>query len=457
MGHRAWSVAPFVGELPQRMIVDAVEECGSRSKRCRKLPAELTVWLIVMAGLFRDRSMSNVLDVAADALGFKPWGPAERPHTTSITQARDRLGPYVMPRLFDKHAASLAIRFNDVTTWHNRPVFTLDGTSAMVPDSDDNDLHFGRPGAAKGGRSGFPQLNFVLVVGAWTHVVAHAAVGPYTVSEARLAEEVLTKLSRGSLLLLDRAYYGFRWPAQFAKHGIDFVIRMKRGKNVYSAKRIKKLGRDEWLCELHRPEHFRNDPGGLASALLVRMIKCRRPRYRPIWIITSLLSQEDYPRDEIAALYKDRWEGELAYRELKAELASTQVKFRSKKPQRVIQEFYGLLIAYNCVRALMCEAAQRAEVRPTQLSFVDSLTLVRRVVDACSESTSDLLQNLTSRRLPPRRLGRACVRAVKIKMPSSFPRKRRDLPTGPTARARRTRSRAVARGRQRSMVQGATT
>jgi hypothetical protein len=447
---RSWSVEAFREILPSKMITEVVQECGAAGKRSRRLPPELMVWLLVGAGLFRDLSLPNVLEVVADAVGFKPWGPAERPHSTSITQARDRLGPDVMPRLFERHAVSLRMRFNDLVTEHCRPTFTLDGTTSIVPDTPENDLHFGRPGAAKDGQSAFPQVRFVLVVSAWTHLVANAVVGPYTTSEPRLADVLLKQIPAGSLLLLDRAYYGFLWPAQMRKHGHDFVVRMKCGEHTYQPTRIRKLGRGDWFVELRRPERVRNDPGDLPPVVPARMIKCRRRGLRPVWIITSLLSVEEFPRDKIEALYRDRWEGELAYRELKESLASAVVKFRSKTPERVRQEFYGLLIAYNNVRGLMCEAASEADLRPIRLSFVNSLVLIRRAVDSGLRERQNLTTAMSYRRLPPRRVGRSYVRAVKRKMTSSFPKKTRD-------HRRMSASPHVRRARERALRQGSRT
>lgn len=51
---------------------------------------------------------------------------------------------------------------------------------------------------------------------------------------------------------------------------------------------------------------------------------------------------------------------------------------RSKKPDLVRQEFYGLLLAHYAVRALMHEAALRDDVDPDELSFTHSVRVVRR-------------------------------------------------------------------------------
>ena len=69
------------------------------------------------------------------------------------------------------------------------------------------------------------------------------------------------------------------------------------------------------------------------------------------------------PADELAALYHDRWEIETALDELKTHLRGANIVLRSKTPDLVRQEFYGLLMAHFAVRALMHGARGRAEGR----------------------------------------------------------------------------------------------
>ncbi len=51
---------------------------------------------------------------------------------------------------------------------------------------------------------------------------------------------------------------------------------------------------------------------------------------------------------------------------------------RSKTPDLVRQEFWGLLLAHFAVRGLMYEAALRADEDPDRLSFLHAVRVVRR-------------------------------------------------------------------------------
>jgi hypothetical protein len=68
-------------------------------------------------------------------------------------------------------------------------------------------------------------------------------------------------------------------------------------------------------------------------------------------------------------LYHQRWEIETAFDALKTHLRGAQIVLRSKTPELVKQEFYGLLMAHFAVRGLMHEAALKADEDPDRLSF----------------------------------------------------------------------------------------
>ena len=81
---------------------------------------------------------------------------------------------------------------------------------------------------------------------------------------------------------------------------------------------------------------------------------------------------------ELAALYHQRWEIETALDELKTHLRGSKIVLRSKTPELVRQEFYGLMLAHFAIRGLMHEAALKADINPDELSFTHSVCVIRR-------------------------------------------------------------------------------
>jgi IS4 transposase len=103
------------------------------------------------------------------------------------------------------------------------------------------------------------------------------------------------------------------------------------------------------------------------------------PIYR---LITTLLDPEQAPAQELAALYHARWTIETTFAELKTTLKGADIVLRSKTPELVRQEFWGLLLAHHVVRKAMIEAALVAGKPPDLLSFKHSLNVVRRKLPA---------------------------------------------------------------------------
>lgn len=103
------------------------------------------------------------------------------------------------------------------------------------------------------------------------------------------------------------------------------------------------------------------------------------PGAEPIYrLLTTILDPDKAPAQEMAALYHERWEIETAFDELKTHLRGSKIVLRSKTPDLVRQEFYGLLMAHFAVRGLMHEAALRAHEDPDRLSFIHAVRVVRR-------------------------------------------------------------------------------
>lgn len=429
--------------VPAEELYERLCAAGKQSQRVRRLPEILVMWLVIGMGLYRDVSIRSALDRVADAVGLRRWGPAERPCATAITDALDRLGWETVREVFRWLAELFMARHGAADMRWGLQVVTLDSSTGRTADSPENSREFGRPGSNRGGRAAFPQIRILMLVGAFTHLVAHVAMGPYSWNEQRLAAEMvrLGWIRPGMLLLLDRAFYSFVWPARFLEQGAHFVVRAQVGRNAIKPTQLRRLGKNDWLCELRN--NGRPNQRGLPELIQLRVVTRTRRGFRPVTILTNLLDPQAYPAAELFALYKDRWEAELTYRELKVELAGSKVPFRCKTPDRVRLEAYGLFLAYNCVRALMAEAAERAEVAPTRISFTGALDCVRRAIERLTPDVGwaalheRLVLEVSMRRLPKRRT-RSCPRAVK----SLFVRYARKKPNGKSTRSRYQTQRA---------------
>ena len=96
------SLSTFQKHIPLEWISNVLEQTDKASIRKRKLPAELVVWLIIAMGLFRDRSISDVVE-KLDLTLTDTLGDTVAP--SAIPQARQRLSSDPLQALFHLCAA----------------------------------------------------------------------------------------------------------------------------------------------------------------------------------------------------------------------------------------------------------------------------------------------------------------------------------------------------------------
>ena len=97
-------------------------------------------------------------------------------------------------------------------------------------------------------------------------------------------------------------------------------------------------------------------------------------------LITTILDPDDLTAPELAAAYQQRWEYEIALKEIETQILEPGRGLRSKSPELIRQELWGLLLAHYAIRSLMAEAAASAWLDPDRLSFMRSINVVRRQV-----------------------------------------------------------------------------
>ena len=244
-----------------------------------------------------------------------------------------------------------------------------------MADTKENRAAFGVPGASRG-ESAFPQLRLVALVENGTHVLFGARLGRYAEGETTLARAVLAALRPGMLCLADRQFFGHALWQAAAETGADLLWRVKGNLRL---PRETVLPDGSYLTTIYPSEADRRHRTG---GLPVRVVEYRLeglPEAEPLYrVVTTILDPQQAPAAELAALYHERWEIEVALAELKTGLRGAQVVLRSKTPELVRQEVWGLLLAHFAIRGLMHEAALQAEEDPDRLSFSHAVRVVRR-------------------------------------------------------------------------------
>jgi hypothetical protein len=178
------------------------------------------------------------------------------------------------------------------------------------------------------------------------------------------------------LCLADRFFPSYKLWQQASGTGAELLWRTRRNARLDVDQRCRD---GSYVSRIYSST---SDRRNRRKAMVVRVIDYRlegvedaEPIYR---LITTMLDPKQAPAPELAALYHERWEIETALDELKTPLRGAQIVLRSKTPELVRQEFYGLLMAHFAIRGLMHEAALPAGEDPDRISFVPSTRVVQR-------------------------------------------------------------------------------
>ncbi len=423
----------FAQSLDRAWVEQALSATGTATVRRRKLPAKYVVWLVIGMAMLRDRS---IVEVVRHLNLVMPGPSGQSQHVTgcAVVQARDRLGPEPLNWLFHTSAAFWAGTSAEQHRWRGLAVLGIDGSTLRVPDTLENDAHFGRAVTSRGdAASAYPQLRLVTLLVLRSHLLWDIAFGAYHDDELTLAQKLWPRLPERSLVIMDKKFANYEQFHRLADpaHQRYWLTRAKEGKRMPSLHLIQELGPADRLVELRPSPGTRKLHPSIPETLTVRAIDYQRKGFRPQILLTSLLDPVAFPAAEIIALYHERWELELAYDELKTHtLEREETSLRCKTPQRISQELWGLAVAYNLVRLTMADVARRADVLPTAISYRHTLHFVRAFwISAWLASPGvlpkrlqHLYEELPLLLLPPRR-NRSYPRAVKIKM-SNYPRKR---------------------------------
>lgn len=373
------SLGAVAGKVPMERVHEVLKREGRQSQRQRQLPAHVMVYYVIALALYMEVSYGEVLRCLLEGLEWigLPVQRIRRTGPSGISQARSRLGVEPLKRLYEELVEPIAEEATRGAGYRGWRLVSLDGSTLDIADEQVNAEAFGRPGASRG-VSGYPQLRFVSLLECGTHVLFGAQDGPYSTSEIELARSVLARLRPGMLCLADRSFYGFSLWEQAAATGAELVWRMKSNAVLPCEQR---LADGSYLSTVYPSDKDRRHARNGRAVRVIEYQLEGHPEAEPLYrLLTTILTPEAAPARELAAVYHERWEIETSLDELKTHLRGRRIVLRSKTPDLVRQEFYGLLLAHYAVRGLMHEAALRADLDPDELSFVHAVRVVKRKI-----------------------------------------------------------------------------
>jgi len=365
---------PFTDVLTEEVIAQALAAVTGWLDRI--FSPLVTLWAFLAQVLSADHSCrAAVARLIAHRLAR---GQARcSPKTGAYCQARRRL-----PESFFSDVACSVGRALDEQAqrrwpWQGRRVYLFDGTTATMPDSPENQAAYPQVYNQKPGL-GFP----IARLGALTSLACGAVVNlgfcQYAgkgQGEVSLLRRLWDVLRPGDVLLADRLTANWANLVFLRERGIELVSRLNKAHRKADFRRGRRLGTEDHVVRWAKPTSIRSLDReayhALPASITVREARVRvaQPGFRTksIVVVTTLLDPRQATKEDLAALYRARWNAELDLRSIKSAMQMREL--RCKTPEMVRKEVWAHVLAYNLIRTVMAQAAATHDIPPRSISF----------------------------------------------------------------------------------------
>jgi hypothetical protein len=354
-------------------------------------------------------------------------------NTGDYCNARQKLSLDALQELALLVAKNTEVIASSTWLWKEKHhVKLIDGFTATMPDSDENEREFPKRTQKSCGGS-LPMMRVCVVLSCATAMILDAAFAKYQgkeTGETALLRSMLDSFDADDIAVFDRYCCSYMMLAQFMQRDVHVCTRLNANRSADFSKG-ERLGKDDVLVTWTRPmrpawmsvEEYESIPETLTLRMTHYSLEAKGFRTENVTVITTLVDPVEYSSEDIAELYGLRWSVELDIRHVKRSLNMDH--FRCKSPEMVKREFWTMVLGYNLVRKVICEAAAFGGVLPRRLSFSRSCAFLLEVgvfwaLMGVSEGALELILKQLSGMKVPDRPGRNEPRMVKRRL-DKFP------------------------------------
>ena len=391
---------PFADILKPGRVQQAINEHGPHLRSCT-FSGSVTFYAFLAQAMSPDPSCRQA---TAMLLAWQGIRGKENPSidTGPYCKARARLPEALPANLAKEVARNLSRQYGKGKLLQGRPIKIVDGSTCSMPDTPQNQAEYPQAHTQKPG-VGFPVMRFVLVLCLGCGVALNAAMGPYMgkrTGETALLRKLEDDFDEGDILLGDRYFCSYWQIAGMLRRRVDCVFRMHQLRRI-DFRKGQRLGHWDhvvvWKKPKQSPEWMdQKQYDAMPAELRIREVKRRLAvkgfRIRQLVLATTLLDADLYPAEELAEAFRARWHAEVDLRSIK--VAMNLDVLRCKTPAMVRKEFWMRLLAYNLVRAVTAQAAERRGRPPRQISFTAGARLLRSFAPMMALLPEDLVAEM---------------------------------------------------------------
>lgn len=393
---------PFTNVLSEEVVSQSLATIGA-SWLDRIYTPLVTLWVFLGQVLSADHSCRAAVARLIAHLISQGESPCSA-ETGAYCQARKRLPEEFFSRVARQTGRALDKGVDPRWLWKSKRVYVYDGSSVSMPDTAENQRDYPQPDTQKPGL-GFPLARLAAVFSLACGAVLDLGICRYAgkgQSELGMLRTLWDMFRPGDVMLADRLMCTWTEMVMLKQRGVDCVCRLTSHRKA-DFRRGEYLGKDDHIVKWPKPAKPRSIDretyNALPEFLMVRECRVRieQPGFRVTTLIvaTTLLDPVEFTRDDLAQLYRARWNAELDLRSLKQTLQMDVL--RCKTPELVRKEIWTHVLAYNLIRTIIAQAATRHGIEPRTISFkgaVQTLEAFQPVIAIQGEHNAAFRQKL---------------------------------------------------------------
>ena len=373
---------PFTDVLSEKTIAPALKTIES-SWNDRIYTPLVTIWVFLGQVLSADHSCRSAV-ARLIAHRMSRGIPACSSKTGAYCQARKRLPEKFFSRVTCLVGRALDSKVNPEWLWKGRRVYMFDGTTVTMPDTPENQQAYPQLYNQKPGL-GFPIARMGVITSLACGAIINLGFCRYAgkgQGEVSLLRRMWDILNPGDVLLADSLMSNWVGIVMLQERGLELVSRLNKAHRKADFRKGIRLGKDDHIVQWRKPTSIRSVDRKTYNALpdfvTVRETRFRveQPgfRSRSIVVVTTLLDPEETTKEDLAQLFRARWNQELDLRSIKSTMQMDML--RCKTPELVRKEIWTHILAYNLIRTVMAQAASKHDVKPRTISFKAALQTV---------------------------------------------------------------------------------
>jgi Transposase DDE domain/Insertion element 4 transposase N-terminal len=430
-------------EVIERCVQQSEPWC-TKARRVRLSTALTLVLFVISMALWSRRNQCQVWHSLVGKLSdLHPAEPKSTISASGLSGRRKDLGSHCLQAIMRERCQLMAQPSSMPSAFFGRyRLMAIDGTVFNTAETKANAAAFSRS-SNQYGPGAYPQVRCVLLAECGPHVVVGLEIDGYTVSEVHGAHRLLEQVGRNMLVLVDAGITSGGFIEHVRARGAHLLGALEAGtwEHLRKPRRLCDGSVLAWVgpaCP--SSAHYPVRRGMWVRIISYRVTDERLGEKGKVYrLVTTLLNPRVAPALELVALYHERWEIELVIDEIKTHERAQRKVLRSKTPEGVRQELYGIYLAHYAVRARLPQAALEAELDPDRLSFTEGLFELTEMISLAltvepEEATEPLLNRLRHKMaqhvLPARRL-RINRREIKQIYNKYKPKKRQMPPPAP--------------------------